>query len=177
MMPLFSFWILALLSAEPAAYSQWRQKLAGVKSFEVRFTQQVVQDLFAEPAELAEGTLQFAKPHRMAWTYIKPRPREILFDGQKLVIKDGQERHEVKDIGRVTLEKSFAFLWGQLDPAYFAVEERSSTSFRILPRKRADVNFEFMEVHLVSGLISSLLVKDKLGGESRLQFADWKLKR
>ncbi len=168
-----SFFVVSL-AGEPAAYSQIKQKLLNVKSFEVSFSQRVKQDLFVDQGDQAKGSLKFSKPNQMHWTYTQPRPRQITFDGQKLIIEEGGERQEIRDLGRVTLEKSFAFLWGQIDPLYFSLENRSASSFRIHPKKRAEVNFDWMEVSVSKGLVQSVIVKDKLGGESHMSFSGWK---
>lgn len=148
-----------------------------IKSFEVQFTQTVKQDLFPEAEDAASGSLMFTRPQRMKWVYLKPKARRIEFDGKDLVIEEGDQKQIIHDRGRITLEKSFSFLWGQPDADIFRVESRGAKSFLVTPRHKDDVNFVSIEVEVNSGRVAQATIVDKVGGRSILRFHQWKLTR
>jgi len=163
-----------LVSANIPALDTLQKTFKSVKSFEVSFTQELKQSLFPDDPDRASGRLMFTRPHSMSWTYVKPKPREILFDGSELKITEGKEVTIIRDSGRVTLEKSFSFLWGSPDLSLFKIQSNSKSSFIVMPQRAIEVNFDRIEVKLDGKLVSSVRVIDKLGSESLLSFSNWK---
>lgn len=168
---------LALIFSLPAPLQSLQSTFKSVKSFEVNFTQDVQQDLFPESAEKATGRLMYSRPKSMTWTYEKPKFRKIQFTGAELIIEENGEKEIIHEQGRLTLEKAFAFLWGEPDASLFKVQSKSKTAFLVQPRDPETVTFESIEVTVSEGRVKTVNVKDRLGGGSRIEFKDWVLRR
>jgi len=166
------FLLASLISSSAAASLQeLRSRMKGVNSFEAQFTQTVKQDLFPDSASVASGRIMFTRPNKLQWIYEKPKKRLIKFDGKELTIEDERgDKQIIRDQGRITLERSFSFLWGEPDESLFKLEDRGASRLRLRPRRPEDVNFKWIELSIQKGRVASALVHDKLGGESLLEF-------
>lgn len=163
--------LISLISSPIPALKDLQATMGKVQSFKASFQQTVKQDLFPEAAETAKGRVLFSRPNQLDWIYESPKKRRITFDGKELIIEDDRgEKQIIHDRGRITLEKSFSFLWGQPDESLFALESKSREKFRVRPRRPQDVSFEWIDVTVKKGKVASALVHDKLGGESLLEF-------
>jgi outer membrane lipoprotein-sorting protein len=158
-----------------AALKSLKKTFAGHKSFEVRFTQQVRQDVFPDEAQKAVGFIKVKRPHYLKWVYEKPQKREISYDGKKLVIEQNGETQEHLT-GGLSLEESFSFLWGELNPKELKIESTSKNGFRVVPLNRDEAQFKFIEVKVENGFVKEAIVYDHLDGQSLLRFDHWKLK-
>lgn len=166
----------SILAATPPALESLRAQMKSVTSFEVEFDQEILQELFPDSPTKASGRLMFTRPNRLNWTYESPKKRVIAFDGKELRIQEGTETQIIHDRGRITLEKSFSFLWGQPDSEVFSIKSLDKERFRIVPKNKDDVNFESMDVQVLKGRVSQVVVSDRIGGQSKLLFKNWQLK-
>jgi len=72
------------------------------------------------------------------------------------------------------LQDSFSFLWGEASANSFKVELKSESQFRILPKKNLKAAFQFIDVTTKNGFVEQAIVKNKVEGESLIQFSNWK---
>ena len=89
--------VLGGLSAFPAhagPIEKLRAFVEQTRSARANFTQ-TVADSSGQISQQASGTLQFLRPGKFRWTYIKPYEQLIVADGEKLWIYD-------KDLNQVT---------------------------------------------------------------------------
>ena len=126
--------------------------------------------------DTASGRLMFTRPSQMQWTYETPKKRKIAFDGKELTIEEGDHTQRIRDSGRITLEKSFSFLWGKPDADLFLIESKSSKVFIVKPRRPDEVTFTSIVVTVDGGRVSKALITDKLESQSLLEFSQWKTK-
>lgn len=166
--------VFALASDIPAL-DQVRNSFHSKKGFEVRFEQQVAQSTFKEKNAKASGVVKFSRPSLLEWLYEKPSRRLIRYDGKELVIEEGKEKQVVHETGKLNLQESFSFLWGESNLTLYKLESIDKKSFRIRPRDLKTAPFQFIEVLVDGGHVSEARIHNNLEGESRIQFTGWKL--
>jgi outer membrane lipoprotein-sorting protein len=169
------FWILwVLVGATPL--DGVREAFKGRKGFEVRFEQEVKQELFPEQPSLARGFVSYEKPNQLRWVYESPDQKEIVFKQGKGFILRGKEKEEIPNARALGVEESFGFLWGEMDLKQFRVKKLGEGSVEIRPLDSEKAQFEKMQLRISKSKIDEARVFDRLGGESRIQFKDWKWK-
>lgn len=170
----FLFLLSSVTSAVPALDAV-KTKLRHVQSFTVDFEQSVSKKAFAKQPTEVKGKLECSRPSQMRWTYfLEPHNRVVFFDGKALIIREGDEENIVRD-GKVNLEQTFSFLWGDADLTNFRIENLTPTSFRVLPRQPDSVPFESLTIEVKDQLVNRVRVVDAIGMESSFEFSDWKL--
>lgn len=100
--PLFRQLLCAALAALPlaasaAATDALKVFLTETQSVKARFAQMVL-DKNLKPLQQAQGVMQFSRPGKFRWDYLKPYEQVIVGDGSKLWIYD-------KDLNQVTVRK------------------------------------------------------------------------
>lgn len=99
----------------------------GTRDFQASFTQKFTYTLLRRTQE-SKGTVQFKKPGRMRWDYLKPNPKSFIVDGKSLWIYQPENRAALVNpcFQQDGLSASVAFLWGdgrvdeQFDVSRFA---------------------------------------------------------
>jgi len=153
-----------------------------VQDLEARFVQETHSVAFAGGAggeQRASGSVVFAKPGRMRWTYREPEPSLVVSDGKTLWLFDeGAREVQVMQVsggflsgvalqflfGKGRIEKSF-----RVEPLQCsAVEAR----LRLLPR--ADASYESLELRVdaVTGQVEETSVVDLFGNRTQIRFED-----
>lgn len=91
--------IMCLLSgpASAAGIDALKAFLNQTQSVKARFAQMVL-DKNLKPLQQAQGVMQFSRPGKFRWDYVKPYEQVIVGDGAKLWIYD-------KDLNQVTVRK------------------------------------------------------------------------
>ena len=91
--------IAALLPglASAAGTDALKAFLSQTQSVKARFAQMVL-DKNMKPLQQAQGVMQFSRPGKFRWDYVKPYEQVIVGDGAKLWIYD-------KDLNQVTVRK------------------------------------------------------------------------
>jgi outer membrane lipoprotein-sorting protein len=166
---------LSTFAAEIPALKQLQKTFHGKKGFDVNFEQEVAQSTFKDQRNSAEGRVHFVRPNELKWTYEKPTQRIIQYDGKKLIISEGSDHQEVKDVGPLNLQESFSFLWGETNQNLYQLESLSAEAFRIRPKNPKKGSFRSIEVTLKQGKVSEAKIENNLEGTSRLRFHDWKV--
>ena len=83
--------------AQAAAVDKLRGFLGGTHTLRASF-EQVVLDKDGRPLQLASGTMQFSRPGKFRWEYLKPYKQLVVGDGKKLWIFD-------PDLNQVTVRE------------------------------------------------------------------------
>lgn len=162
-------------AALPSGLVQVQKTFSGKQGFDVRFTQEVNQTTFKDHRTKAEGKVSFKRPSILKWQYEKPSSRLIEYDGKSLVITEGTEKNEVKDVGPLSLQESFSFLWGGANTTAYKFEASGTSDFKVIPRNPKKAPFKEIFVKVEGGKVSEARVQNHLEGESLLRFSDWKL--
>jgi outer membrane lipoprotein-sorting protein len=180
MIQIFLFWAaISVASPIPKPLQDLQKTFHGRKGFEVEFSQEVKQSPFPEKVgaktSVATGKVKFERPHQLKWTYEKPQIRIIEYDGKHLTITDGKQKEEVADSGKLNLQESFSFLWGQTDSSIFKIEGRGSDDFRLVPKDSSKAMFKYIDVTVKNGKVVSAKVQSSIEGVSELKFQNWKV--
>ncbi len=80
----------------------------------------------------------------------------------------------IEDAGKISLQESLGFLWGEMNPQNFKIESESASSFRLIPKNDKRAGFKFIDVSVSHGLVTRAQIHDHLDGVSTLEFQDWK---
>ena len=166
---------VSVLVSLSSPVSDLHKTFQGKRGFEVEFTQQIQQSPFAKTHPEASGVVKFTRPHFLKWVYESPAKKTIEYDGKKLTIDDGKQKEEVRDSGKLDLQKSFSFLWGHANSEVFKIEKLSSTDFRLIPRDPQSASFKYIDVTVEKGLVTSAKIPSAIEGVSELKFKHWKL--
>ncbi|MBN8555881.1 MAG: outer membrane lipoprotein carrier protein LolA [Deltaproteobacteria bacterium] len=174
-MSLFLWSVVSVLISVSNPVNDLHKTFQGKKGFQVEFTQEIQQSSFAKTNSQASGSVKFTRPHFLKWIYETPKKKTIEYDGSKLTIEEGSQKEEVKDSGKLNLQKSFSFLWGQADSNVFKIEKIDGTDFRLTPRDLSSANFKYIDVTVKKGLVTSVRIPSAIEGVSELKFKNWKL--
>lgn len=85
------------LTASAAATDALKVFLTQTQTVKARFAQMVL-DKNLKPLQQAQGVMQFSRPGKFRWDYVKPYEQTIVGDGTRLWIYD-------KDLNQVTVRK------------------------------------------------------------------------
>lgn len=94
--------LLASATAHAAATDKLKSFIAGTRSAQAGFTQEVL-DKSGKRIQFASGTMQFVRPGKFRWVYQKPYEQLIVGDGKKFWLYD-------IDLNQVTVKKLDAAL-------------------------------------------------------------------
>ncbi len=162
-----------------------QERYEGLRSLRARFEQRSVSvALGARPgdATLSRGSVAFAKPGRMRWSYEEPEPSLVLSDGETLWIYDP----EAREAQRLTVTEGFLsgaaiqFLMGEGDLAEsFDVAAQAcdaeSIDLELLPREPATYERLRMRVDPATAHVVGTTVIDLLGNRTEVRFSELEL--
>lgn len=158
---------------EPEALLRIRKAVQSKKSLEANFSQKVEQSLFPDDESNAVGHLLVKRPNYLEWTYEKPEKKRIVYDGKSIIV-DGEKNEQ---IGGLSLEESFSFLWGKVDPRLFVLKTINQNQLELSVKPELNSSIKSIQVILDNdSLVKEAIVSDQVGGKSRLVFSNWKLK-
>ena len=138
---------------------------------------QVVVDKKGKTLQQATGTMEFSRPGRFRWEYLKPYEQTIVGDGQRLWIYD-------KDLNQVTVRKldralgasPAALLAGsnEIDKSY-ALKATGSDGgldwLEAVPRAQ-DTAFERIRLGLSKSGLEAMELRDQFGQTTVIKFSD-----
>ena len=138
---------------------------------------QVVLDKNKKTLQQATGTMEFSRPGRFRWEYLKPYEQTIVGDGQKLWIYD-------KDLNQVTVRKLDRAL-GASPAALLAGSNEIEKSYTFkaagndggldwleaIPRTQ-DTAFERIRLGLGKGGLEAMELRDQFGQTTVIKFSD-----
>lgn len=141
-----------------------------------RFTQ-VVQDRNKKTLQQASGTMEFSRPGKFRWEYVKPYEQTIVGDGERLWIYD-------KDLNQVTVRKLDRAL-GASPAALLAGSNEIEKSYALkatggdggldwleaVPRTQ-DTAFERIRLGLSKSGLEAMELRDQFGQTTVIRFSD-----
>ena len=150
--------------------------LTQTKSVKARFAQMVL-DRNLKPLQQAQGVMQFSRPGKFRWDYIKPYEQTIVGDGERLWIHD-------KDLNQVTVRKldralgasPAALLAGSNDlERDFTLSDSGSKDgldwLDAVPKSR-DTAFERVRMGFGKSGLAAMELRDQFGQVTVITFAD-----
>jgi outer membrane lipoprotein carrier protein len=137
---------------------------------------QTVLDKDAQPKERSSGTMQFSRPGKFRWEYLKPSRQLIVGDGEKLWLWD-------PDLNQATVKKMHAAL-GSSPAALLAGSDAIEQSFALkdggkkdslewveATSKDPDSTFESIRMGFSGNSLAAMELKDNFGQTTLLRFA------
>jgi outer membrane lipoprotein carrier protein len=138
---------------------------------------QVVMDRNQKTLQQATGTMEFSRPGRFRWEYVKPYEQTIVGDGSRLWIYD-------KDLNQVTVRKLDRAL-GASPAALLAGSNEIEKSYALkaagsdggldwleaVPRTQ-DTAFERIRLGLGKGGLEAMELKDQFGQTTIIKFSE-----
>ncbi len=150
--------------------------LGGTQSVKARFAQMVL-DKNLKPLQQAQGVMQFSRPGKFRWDYVKPYEQTIVGDGARLWIYD-------KDLNQVTVRKldralgasPAALLAGSNDlERDFTLSDSGSKDgldwLDAVPKSR-DTAFERVRMGFGKSGLAAMELRDQFGQITVITFAD-----
>ena len=167
-------WMPMLASA--AATDALKVFLTQTQTVKARFAQMVL-DKNLKPLQQAQGVMQFSRPGKFRWDYLKPYEQTIVGDGVRLWIYD-------KDLNQVTVRKldlalgasPAALLAGSndLERDYKLTNlgvEKGLDWLEALPKNR-DSMFERVRMGFGKSGLEAMELRDQFGQVTVITFAD-----
>lgn len=150
--------------------------LSQTTSVKARFAQMVL-DRNLKPLQQAQGVMQFSRPGKFRWDYVKPYEQTIVGDGERLWIHD-------KDLNQVTVRKldralgasPAALLAGSNDlERNFTLSDSGSKDgldwLDAVPKSR-DTAFERVRMGFGKSGLAAMELRDQFGQVTVITFAD-----
>ncbi len=173
--------LIALLFLVPgiagaASVDALKSLLNQTTTAKARFAQ-VVIDRNGKTLQQASGTMEFARPGRFRWEYVKPYEQTIVGDGSRLWIYD-------KDLNQVTVRKldralgasPAALLAGsnEIEKSYALTAAGSEGGLDWLEAvpKTQDTAFERIRLGLSKSGLEAMELKDQFGQTTLIKFSD-----
>jgi outer membrane lipoprotein carrier protein len=152
-----------------------REFVEGAKTLRAQFNQTVL-DRAGKVTNESSGTMQFSRPGKFRWEYIKPFPQLIVGDGKKLWIWDS-------DLEQVTVKKLSESL-GSSPAALLAGSNEIERSFTLIdggntdgldwlqaqPKDR-DTTFESIRMGFGDAGLQVMELVDSFGQKTLIRFA------
>lgn len=170
--------VLATYLATPVAaanaINEFEAFIASTQSGKANF-EQTVFDPKGKVSQKNSGTLQFTRPGKFRWVYLKPA-QVIVGDGKKVSFFD-------QDLNQVTvrkLEQAFsstpaALLAGKgaIDSAFTLIASGDAEGMQwldALPRQK-DAGIEKIRMGFANGVLAAMELQDAFGNRTRLAFS------
>ncbi len=174
----FSGLVLIVLLAgkvQAGGIDRLHEFVEGAKTLRAQFSQSVV-DRSGKVTSESGGTMQFSRPGKFRWEYLKPYPQLIVGDGQKLWIWDN-------DLNQVTVKRltdslgssPAALLAGsnEIERSFILVDGGSSEGIDWLQAKPKDKDTTFESIRMgFSGTgLQVMELIDNFGQKTIIRFA------
>jgi outer membrane lipoprotein carrier protein len=162
--------------ASAAATDALKVFLTQTQTVKARFAQMVL-DKNRKPLQQAQGVMQFSRPGKFRWDYLKPYEQVIVGDGSRLWIFD-------KDLNQVTVRKLDRAL-GSSPAALLAGSNDLERDFKLsnlgmengldwleaLPKSK-DAVFERVRMGFGKSGLEAMELRDQFGQTTVITFAD-----
>ena len=162
--------------ASAASVDTLKSLLNQTTSVKARFAQMVL-DKNMKMLQQSTGTMEFSRPGRFRWEYIKPYEQTIVGDGSRLWIYD-------KDLNQVTVRKldkaigasPAALLAGsnEIEKSYTlkSVGAEAGLDWLEAIPKTQDTAFERIRLGFSKAGLEAMELKDQFGQKTVIKFAD-----
>jgi outer membrane lipoprotein carrier protein len=148
-----------------------QDKLAGLKSFQAQFAQQVNDDQ-GQSIMQGEGTIALQQPMMIRWQQASPDDTLFVSNGDKTYYFDSfAEQVTIMNTHSLIDSTPFVLLTSK-DPAH-----ATDTGFSVTPNKGVESQVEQLDIVFAADKVglASLLVKDSSGQSSTFTFSDTKV--
>jgi outer membrane lipoprotein carrier protein len=133
----------------------------------------------AAPEPTRRGTVVFAKPGRMRWSYVEPDPSLFVTDGTVVWTWDPllEEAQRLPDAGGVLSGAAVRFLMGEgdlIDAFRITAADCAARPVRLELLPKRDEGYERLVLHVdpETGQVASSSVTDLFGNRTTVSFAD-----
>lgn len=160
--------------ASSADIADLQQRLGGFSSMQGKFNQTVIA---GDDQQTAVGKMAVLRPNKFRWQTTKPNQQLILADGEIIWIYDEDLEQATKQPQQTSNANNPAiFLSGEVDgiPERFVVSRISEDEFKLRARSDEDM-FESIRLRFKGERLQVMVVKTKLGQESKFEFSDVEL--
>mgnify|MGYP006282065315 CR=1 FL=1 len=172
---LFCCLSLPLLAVAASPAQQLENKLTAINTLQARF-KQVLKNEKGKKIQASRGRVIIKKPNRFIWKITQPAPQLILGDGKNIWIYD-------KDLMQVTIkpmkkklgETPAALLSGDSEFIKKQFNVAMKKQQYILKPKKKQTNFTWIKLEFSRGKLKKMILKDKVGQISTLEFSHLKL--
>ena len=175
----FLFSILCATSAHAEAIAKLKDFVANTHSAQAEFTQTLL-DKNGKKIQSASGTMQFVRPGKFRWKYLKPYEQLMVGDGAKFWLYD-------VDLNQVTVKKLDAALGSspaallsgnnEIEKSFVLKEvgERDGLEWLQATPKNAESNFESIRMGFnAESVLVAMELHDAFGHNTVLRFVNLK---
>jgi outer membrane lipoprotein carrier protein len=168
--------------AEKKASSEWlstiQKRYQQLQTVQAKFSQLIVSPRFG--ADKSSGSVYFKLPGQMHWEYLKPKPKQIVSNGQKSWMSDPEDK-QILLTDAITDIHALSFLWGrgnlvELFKVQLINEATSSVVLTLLPLKsmpgveKIKLTYDRKQM-----IVSEVEIFDLLGNINTVSFREIKL--
>jgi outer membrane lipoprotein carrier protein len=149
--------------------------ISGTQTMRASFEQSVT-DKNGKKLQAASGTMQFSRPGKFRWEYVKPYKQQIVGDGVKLWIFDPDlNQVTVKKLGDSLGDSPAALLAGNNDlDKYYVLSDAGKLDdiewLEAVPKNK-DTTFERMRLGFNVDGLSVMELKDNFGQTTMIKFS------
>ncbi|MGB9150095.1 MAG: outer membrane lipoprotein chaperone LolA [Burkholderiales bacterium] len=149
--------------------------ISGTQTMRAGFEQSVT-DKNGKKLQAATGTMQFSRPGKFRWEYVKPYKQQIVGDGVKLWIFDPDlNQVTVKKLGDSLGDSPAALLAGNNDlEKYYLVTDAGTLDgvewLDAVPKSK-DTTFERVRMGFAGDSLTTMELKDNFGQTTLIRFS------
>lgn len=172
---LIAFTVLFSTASHADSLDKLKAFIGGTQTMRASFEQSVT-DKNGKKLQAASGTMQFSRPGKFRWEYVKPYKQQIVGDGIKLWIFDPDlNQVTVKKLGDSLGDSPAALLAGNndLDKYYVLTDAGKLDDIEWLDAvpKNKDTTFERMRMGFVGDALTVMELKDNFGQTTMIKFS------
>ncbi len=166
-------WVLAG-SAWAAGTDRLNTFMTDTQSAKSEFSQRIV-DRSGKVTQESRGTLEFARPGKFRWTYVKPYNQLIVGDGSKVWIYDPDlNQVSIRKIDAALGSTPAALLSGNNDAmkAFVLKDEgtRDGLEWVLATPRQKEANFERIRIGFSAAGLAAMELTDAFGQQTLLKF-------
>ncbi len=166
-------WVLAG-SAWAAGTDRLNAFMTDTQSAKSEFSQRIV-DRSGKVTQESRGTLEFARPGKFRWTYVKPYNQLIVGDGSKVWIYDPDlNQVSIRKIDAALGSTPAALLSGNNDAmkAFVLKDEgtRDGLEWVLATPRQKEANFERIRIGFSAAGLAAMELTDAFGQQTLLKF-------
>jgi outer membrane lipoprotein carrier protein len=171
------FFILVWLASVPAwaaGTDRLNTFMTDTQSAKSEFSQRIV-DRSGKVTQESRGTLEFARPGKFRWTYVKPYNQLIVGDGSKVWIYDPDlNQVSIRKIDAALGSTPAALLSGNNDAmkAFVLKDEgtRDGLEWVLATPRQKEANFERIRIGFSAAGLAAMELTDAFGQQTLLKF-------
>lgn len=172
---LFAVLLALPLIASASSVDTLKQFVRGTQSARAQFSQSVL-DKNRVTVQEASGTMQFSRPGRFRWDYVKPYQQQLVGDGSKLWIYDAElEQVTVRKLDQALGSSPAALLAGnnEIEKNFVLKDIGASNGLNWLEAtpKGKETNFEVVRMGFNDKDLKVMELRDYFGQTTVIRFS------